>query len=55
MASHGRRGVRRILLGSVAEKLIRESPAPVLLVPAGAPGKSGRTAAPARPAALVVS
>jgi nucleotide-binding universal stress UspA family protein len=34
LTSHGRGGVRRWLLGSVAEKLIREAPAPVLLVPA---------------------
>jgi nucleotide-binding universal stress UspA family protein len=34
LTSHGRGGVGRWLLGSVAEKLIREAPAPVLLVPA---------------------
>ena len=34
MTSHGRGGVRRWLLGSVAEKLVREADAPVLLVPA---------------------
>jgi nucleotide-binding universal stress UspA family protein len=34
MTSHGRSGVMRWLLGSVAEKLVREAPAPVLLVPA---------------------
>jgi nucleotide-binding universal stress UspA family protein len=34
LTSHGRGGVRRWLLGSVAEKLIREADAPVLLVPA---------------------
>ena len=34
MTSHGRGGVMRWLLGSVAEKLVREAPAPVLLVPA---------------------
>lgn len=33
MTSHGRGGVMRWLLGSVAEKLVREAPAPVLLVP----------------------
>ena len=36
MTSHGRSGVRRWLLGSVAEKLIRSGPAPVMLVPVGA-------------------
>jgi nucleotide-binding universal stress UspA family protein len=34
LTSHGRGGVRRWLLGSVAEKLVREADAPVLLVPA---------------------
>lgn len=33
MTSHGRGGVGRWLLGSVADRLIREAPAPVLLVP----------------------
>ena len=31
--THGRRGLRRFLLGSVAEELVRLSPAPVLTVP----------------------
>lgn len=34
MATHGRTGVRRLVLGSVAEKVIRESICPVLVVPA---------------------
>jgi nucleotide-binding universal stress UspA family protein len=34
LTSHGRGGVRRWLLGSVAEKLVREAPVPVVLVPA---------------------
>lgn len=34
MTSHGRSGVRRWLLGSVAEHLVRHGSAPVLLVPA---------------------
>lgn len=42
LTSHGRSGVRRWLLGSVAEQLVRYSPAPVMLVPsaerAGAAG-----------------
>jgi nucleotide-binding universal stress UspA family protein len=33
MTSHGRSGVHRWLLGSVAEKLVREAPVPVVLVP----------------------
>jgi nucleotide-binding universal stress UspA family protein len=32
MGTHGRRGVGRALLGSVAEKIVRLSPAPVLTV-----------------------
>ncbi|MDF3040911.1 MAG: UspA domain protein [Thermomicrobiales bacterium] len=34
LTSHGHGGVRRWLLGSVAEKLVREASVPVLLVPA---------------------
>jgi nucleotide-binding universal stress UspA family protein len=34
MGTHGRRGVRRALLGSDAEMVVRHSPVPVLLVPA---------------------
>ncbi|HGL4257092.1 universal stress protein [Burkholderia dolosa] len=32
IGTHGRRGVRRLLLGSVAERFLRESTCPVLLV-----------------------
>jgi nucleotide-binding universal stress UspA family protein len=42
MASHGRSGFRRWLLGSTAEKLIRTGPAPVLLVPAASRVEAGR-------------
>ncbi len=42
LTSHGRSGVRRWLLGSVAEQLVRDAPTPVMLVPsaerAGATG-----------------
>lgn len=34
MGTHGRRGLPRVLLGSVAEKVVRRSPVPVLTVPA---------------------
>ena len=37
MTTHGRGGVRRWLLGSVADKLLRAAAAPVLLVPASDP------------------
>lgn len=33
MATHGRTGVRRLLLGSVTEKIVRTAPCPVLAVP----------------------
>jgi universal stress protein A len=33
MGSHCRSGVRHFLLGSVAERIVRESPAPVLVLP----------------------
>jgi nucleotide-binding universal stress UspA family protein len=36
MGTHGRRGIRHVLLGSVAEKVVRLSPVPVLTVPASA-------------------
>ena len=32
LGSHGRSGVSRVLLGSVAEKVVRRSPAPVTVV-----------------------
>lgn len=43
LTSHGRSGVRRWLLGSVAEKLIREADAPVLLIPAPERGEAEGT------------
>ncbi len=33
MGTHGRRGLRRLLLGSVAEEVVRLAPCPVLTVP----------------------
>ncbi len=33
MSTHGRTGLQRALLGSVAESVVRHSPVPVLLVP----------------------
>jgi nucleotide-binding universal stress UspA family protein len=41
MTSHGRGGIGRWVLGSVAEKLVREAPAPVLLVPSAGRGGDG--------------
>lgn len=36
MGTHGRRGLRRLLIGSVAESVVRSAPCPVLLVRAEA-------------------
>jgi len=33
LGTHGRRGIERLMLGSVAEQMARRSPRPVLLVP----------------------
>jgi nucleotide-binding universal stress UspA family protein len=37
MGTHGRRGFKRLVLGSVAEAVLREAPCPVLTVPPHAP------------------
>ena len=39
MGTHGRRGITRLLMGSVAEEVVRKAPCPVLTVkqPAGVP------------------
>ena len=42
MGTHGRRGVKRVLLGSDAELVVRYSPVPVLLVPAAGRGAARR-------------
>jgi nucleotide-binding universal stress UspA family protein len=39
IGTHGRRGIDRVLLGSDAETVLRQSPVPVLLVRAPAPPK----------------
>ncbi len=40
MATHGRTGLARLLMGSVAEKVLREAPCPITLC---APPRPGRT------------
>jgi nucleotide-binding universal stress UspA family protein len=37
MGTHGRRGFKRLMLGSVAERFVRVSSRPVLLVPCHQP------------------
>jgi nucleotide-binding universal stress UspA family protein len=34
LGSHGRSGLRRVLIGSVAETVVRRAPCPVLIIPA---------------------
>lgn len=50
MTSHGAGGIRRWLMGSVAEKLIHRAAAPLVLVPA--PGREQVAPAPERPSTL---
>jgi len=45
IGAHGRTGLSRVLLGSVAEAVMRRAPCPVLVVPAGR--SADRTASPA--------
>ncbi|WP_213304027.1 universal stress protein [Paraburkholderia sacchari] len=44
MGTHGRRGVQRLMLGSVAERVLRSACRPVLLVPARAVAPEAKTA-----------
>ncbi len=44
MGSHGREGVSRLLLGSVAETVVRRSPVPVTVVRCTMPTADGRPA-----------
>lgn len=43
MGTHGRSGLDHLLLGSVAEKVLRKAPCPVLVVPPHAAGGDGTT------------
>ena len=47
MGTHGRRGFQRLILGSVAERCVRQATLPVLLIPAA----SGQAQSPEAPAA----
>jgi nucleotide-binding universal stress UspA family protein len=46
IGTHGRRGVRRLLMGSDAEQIVRTSPVPVLLVRASGSALAPRAAKP---------
>jgi nucleotide-binding universal stress UspA family protein len=46
MATHGRSGIKRWWMGSVAERVISEATAPVLLVRGKRPGKTGTASKP---------
>jgi nucleotide-binding universal stress UspA family protein len=41
MPSHTRRGIRRLLLGSVTEKVVRVASVPVVTVPMADPDEAG--------------
>jgi nucleotide-binding universal stress UspA family protein len=44
MATHGRRGLGHVILGSVTERVLRDAPCPVLVVrPPTPPAKTART------------
>jgi nucleotide-binding universal stress UspA family protein len=45
IGTHGRRGFKRLLLGSVAETVLREAPCPVLTVPPLTPTESSQVVA----------
>jgi nucleotide-binding universal stress UspA family protein len=38
MGTHGRKGFQRLILGSVAERCLRQATLPVLLIPSAAGG-----------------
>jgi nucleotide-binding universal stress UspA family protein len=52
MATHGRTGFTRALLGSVAEAVVRCAPCPVLTVPVGRPADARAEVEPIAPAAV---
>jgi len=52
MATHGRKGLRRLVLGSVAERVVREAPCPVLTVkPKASASKSSSSRSVKKPQA----
>ncbi|MBO0696975.1 MAG: universal stress protein [Zavarzinella sp.] len=51
MGTHGRTGIGRLFLGSVAEEVLRKAPCPVLTVKATAPPATNKPAGKAKAAA----
>ena len=51
MGTHGRRGFRRLVLGSVAERVVRGAPCAVLLIPSGVQPPAADGTATASPSA----
>ena len=51
IGTHGRRGFRRLVLGSVAERVLRSACCPVLTIPARAAGPGAEPAVPAQTSA----
>lgn len=52
MATHGRTGLTRMLMGSVAEEVVRKAKCPVLTVKGAAPAKRAAAAQPRQTAAV---
>ena len=46
LATHGRTGIRRLLIGNVAEKVVRHAPCPVLTVKPGVQGAVAKRGEP---------
>jgi len=47
IGTHGRRGITRLVMGSDAESVVRQSPVPVMLVRLGSRAAKSKSAAPA--------
>jgi nucleotide-binding universal stress UspA family protein len=50
LGTHGRTGLRRVLMGSVAEHVMRSAPCPVLVVKGSVPDTGHASTAPGSPA-----
>ena len=52
MGTHGRTGIKHALIGSVAERVVRHAPCPVLVVRASGTPLRGACARPSAPTTL---